>query len=690
MSFCALSEAKGMGINMNSSVTNHKKLFSLNVQIVLFVVILLAVSLSITGNYLYVRVTDALIQIEKERIINSTRSAGMLLQSIGENQSSVLKSNTHWELNRAAVEKKDIKWLEENINILVNVIPNLNFVATVDLNGNVLTASTDIQEFKGKLGYPGVLDRLKNESDFSGMVSTSKGLAMISVSKITDEEGKATPTGILVFGRLLDDNVLNGIKDTLQVDIGMLTLTDNVLVTSPSISKEMMKKHQPDIVMDNTMQRFELVKTSSDEVAQVITSFKDINNQTLGVLYVGQQLKASVEVKSEIKKINLIAGIVLAVIIILIAIFLHRRIIAPIKRMVTILGEVAKGKLIEQLPGSIVRRKDEIGQLSQSINMMIHNLQSLIAQIHRTTQKLVGSVQELSDHAGKTEQMSNEIGFSIQEVASGAEVQMQGANQSASAMKEMSEGIYRITETYSFISEVSHETASTAEKGNKTIDRTVQQMEVISESVRDSVAFVNVLGDRSKEIGQIVALVNHIATQTNLLALNAAIEAARAGEYGRGFAVVADEIRKLAEQTSLSTNEVTNLIASIQQDSNSTIQSMFKVSEEVETGLNLMFESGESFKRILNETQNVADRVVDVSAISQQMSASSEEVTASVEELRHIAEKSSDNSRNVVSVSRKQLTAIEEIFTLANTLNRMSQELQDQLSKFEIESALFK
>ena len=209
-------------------------------------------------------------------------------------------------------------------------------------------------------------------------------------------------------------------------------------------------------------------------------------------------------------------------------------------------------------------------------------------------------------------------------------------------------------------------------------------MENITESFKISSNIVDQLTERSKEIGQIASMITNIADQTNLLALNAAIEAARAGEHGKGFAVVADEVRKLAEQTAVSSKQVSDLIDLIQKDSHSSVQSMNTVSEEVDAGLKQIYDVGKAFKRILLATQNVAQQTNEVSAIAEQMSKSTETVTASVETMAIIAKNSAQSSQNVVASSQEQLASIEEITASSESLTKIALELKGIINTFKI------
>ena len=266
---------------------------------------------------------------------------------------------------------------------------------------------------------------------------------------------------------------------------------------------------------------------------------------------------------------------------------------------------------------NISNRKDELGKLGSSINMMLHNFRTLIKEVTDSIEHVASASEQLSASSEETTNATHQITAVIQEVASGSETQLHGAIESSKAIEEMSKDIQCITHTITKRIDDSTKMENEAEQGNQSILQAVQQMENITESFKISSNIVDQLTERSKEIGQIASLITNIADQTNLLALNAAIEAARAGEHGKGFAVVADEVRKLAEQTAVSSKQVSDLIDLIQKDSISSVQSMNTVSEEVDEGLKQIYEVGKAFKRILLATQNVAQQTNEVSVYMQ-------------------------------------------------------------------------
>ena len=662
---------------MNSKTSN-----SLIIQVLVLFLLLLVLPISIVGYYLYDQITNDLAQMEKERVTISSQATEDLINKYGQNLLDVAVTNSKWEDNRIAVQNEDINWINENINSNLGIIPNVDFISTSDFNGKVISQAGDVKEFTGELAFPNILGQMKKKNDFSGLVQTSKGLAIIAVSRITNEEENAESSGMLIFGRLLDNSELQDIQDTLHDDIALLPNTGTLLSTSKNVNKSDLAKY-----VSSTQPNVQVFKTSySDSIrsVQMITYLKDFSNKPVGVLYIDQKQMTSSEVLSKLKIVSLIIGGILIIILALLTWLVNRRILTPIQHLMTISEDVSKGILTKKVDDNISNRKDEIGKLGSSINVMLSNFRTLIKEVIDSIEHVASASEQLSASSEETTNAAHQITAVIQEVASGSEAQLHGALESSNSIEEMSKDIQCITHTILNVSTDSAKMANEAEQGNQSIVQAVQQMENITESFKISSNIVDQLTERSKEIGQIASMITNIADQTNLLALNAAIEAARAGEHGKGFAVVADEVRKLAEQTAVSSKQVSDLIDLIQKDSHSSVQSMNTVSEEVDAGLKQIYDVGKAFKRILLATQNVAQQTNEVSAIAEQMSKSTKTVTASVETMAIIAKNSAQSSQNVVASSQEQLASIEEITASSESLTKIALELKGIINTFKI------
>ncbi|WP_163538825.1 HAMP domain-containing methyl-accepting chemotaxis protein [Gracilibacillus sp. YIM 98692] len=340
-----------------------------------------------------------------------------------------------------------------------------------------------------------------------------------------------------------------------------------------------------------------------------------------------------------------------------------------------------EGDLTVRLP---VKSKDEIGTISRSFNQMMENMQSLIKNIHRTIQETTDASNILNDKTVEVTTSTDEISSAIQQVAEGSKTQEESAEQTAKVTEEMSIGVQDIANSMQSVTESSNDTTEAAMSGNQLITQANQQMRTINEMVTESAKVTNSLGERSHEISQIINLIQDVAEQTNLLALNAAIEAARAGDHGKGFAVVADEVRKLAEQTNEATKNVTSLITSIQQDSQSSVQSMNTIEKEVSEGLHVIEQTGSSFQDILEAIKGVSKQVEEVSATSEEISASTEEVSASAEEMASIVSESSNHANNVAEQSVKQQHVMNEMKQSIQSQTNQLSNLKEQIARFTV------
>lgn len=223
-----------------------------------------------------------------------------------------------------------------------------------------------------------------------------------------------------------------------------------------------------------------------------------------------------------------------------------------------------------------------------------------------------------------------------------------------------------------------------ANDGGQTIELAIAQMGKIETTVNSSAQVVSKLGERSKEIGQIVATISGIAGQTNLLALNAAIEAARAGEQARGFTVVAEEVRKLAEQSQEATKKIAVLIGEIQGDTDNAVVAMNNGTREVKSGADVVDSAGIAFREIVNLVSEVSSQVREISAAMQQMAAGSQQIISSVNKIDELGKKSIGETQNVSAAAEEQLVAMEEIASSSQVLAKLADELQTSVAGFQV------
>ncbi|HRY29372.1 MAG TPA: methyl-accepting chemotaxis protein [Elusimicrobiota bacterium] len=370
------------------------------------------------------------------------------------------------------------------------------------------------------------------------------------------------------------------------------------------------------------------------------------------------------DMKAVIAKLQwYVVGIVVGglLIALLVSYIVGRKVVQPILKMVDMIKDVAEGE------GDLSKRleldsKDELGELAKWFNVFIEKLHDIIAQIANTTVQAAAAGEQAS--------------ASSEELASGAEEQQAQTTQVATSVEEMSATIQEVAKNANEAANSSKSSGEAAKKGGEIVQKTVEGIMRISDSSKATAEAIKVLTKNSEQIGSIIGVIDDVADQTNLLALNAAIEAARAGEQGRGFAVVADEVRKLAERTSSSTKEITGMVKTMQEGTQMASQAMERGMKDVDGGVKLAEQAGNTLKEIVVTAQHVVDLVQQVATAAEEQSAAAEEISSNVE--------------SVASVAKQTAVGTQQISEASQEVAKLADGLQSLVNKFKLKAGSVK
>ncbi len=301
------------------------------------------------------------------------------------------------------------------------------------------------------------------------------------------------------------------------------------------------------------------------------------------------------------------------------------------------------------------------------------DIAKLFAGFNRSVTNIKAMIRDLQDSIETTASAATEISSSTEQLAAGAQEQSAQANEVAAAVEEMTRTIIENSRNASQTAQAATESGKMAKESGGIVRETTNKMREIAEVVRGSAGTVTKLGESSKEISQIISVIDDIADQTNLLALNAAIEAARAGDQGKGFAVVADEVRKLAERTTQATKQIEQMIRAIQSETGEAVESMKKGTSEVEQGMVLANRAGEALELMVAEAQKSVDMINQIASASEEQSTTSEQISRNVE--------------SISSVSSESAAGVSQIARASDDLNRLTEKLRNLVSRFTVDAA---
>lgn len=343
---------------------------------------------------------------------------------------------------------------------------------------------------------------------------------------------------------------------------------------------------------------------------------------------------------------SLVIGIILTQLI-------SRLIVTPLLDLVDKAQQVANGHLDVKVT---IHSQDEVGQMGEAFATMVSQLR--------------GTIQKLAENALLLASASNQLQNASEQIASSSEEVVAQAITVATAGEELVSTTADIANNCHAAASNSEASRSTTLSGMEVVKVTVKGIRERSEKAKVDAESVTALGKRTEQIGSIVATIQNIAAQTNLLALNAAIEAARAGEQGRGFAVVADEVRALAGRTTNATQEIGDMIGTIQQEARSATHSMDESVEEMDHVAEEALKLEGTLEAILQQVNEVNMQITQIATAAEQQSATTAEI--------------SNNMSQITDVVQEMSHGAEESANSATQLARMAEEMKRTVASFRL------
>jgi len=377
---------------------------------------------------------------------------------------------------------------------------------------------------------------------------------------------------------------------------------------------------------------------------------------------------------------SLLITLLIGIISVFISLLLSKGIAHNIKRLKEVFAKASNGDLTVSITAST---KDEFEDLAISFNSMIKNISGLMNSVTKSSKTVLETSTSLASMSEEITASINEVAKAIEEVSAGATEQVQNAQNGASEMDDLSKKLDKISVNSNEMDKISNDTKELGSKGLYMIETLTEKSNRTKTATTEVNNIVQDMNENTKKINAISETIADITAQTNLLALNASIESARAGEAGKGFAVVADEIRKLAEQSKNSTEEIKVIIGSIQNKSDTAVKAIKSTEDVVNEQEIAVDETHKIFNEILKSIEIMIKKVDEVKISIVDINEKKQSTVSEINNISFISEQTAAASEEVTASSEEITATMEELTKHSSELQILAEQLGAEINKFK-------
>lgn len=407
-----------------------------------------------------------------------------------------------------------------------------------------------------------------------------------------------------------------------------------------------------------------------------------ITNENTGWKIIGSMSEN--EISDDVDSINNAMFITIGIMILISTIlsyFLSKSMASHAKALRDAFSKTAKGDLTTRVD---IKSGDEFGFLGKDFNMMIDNISGLMSEVKVSSEVVLETSTNLAAMAGETTISITQVSRAIEEISQGATEQASNAQDGAMGMSVLSEGIDEIADTTNHLEQVAFDALDLGHIGLDVVKELASKSDRTKEASNEVSQIVTDMSQKTEQINMISDAIADITEQTNLLSLNASIEAARAGEAGRGFAVVADEIRKLAEQSKQSTEEIRKIIESIQTMSKNAAKAMNESNDLVKDQDIAVEETEKIFIKILDAINDLTERIKQIGGSAKVIDAKKDEVVGQIENISSVSEETASASEEVSASTEEINATMDEVTRYAQDLQELAKALELGIQRFKL------
>jgi methyl-accepting chemotaxis protein len=510
-------------------------------------------------------------------------------------------------------------------------------------------------------------------------IAAAKDASSIALARLIKNVGQASEMFVLVIEIPLE-NIINRYQD---VDLGngsqlFIVSNDNEYIAHSDKSLI----GQPAAVTlpaDSESGRPTLKSTEGDQLLAAYQTFNNVNWKLVGTIPVEELAKQA----GGIRTLTIWMVVLGAIIAVAIGLVVIATVAKPLVRLRNLMVEGARGNLtVRSKTGN---RQDEIGELSNSFNDMMTQIQALALQTTRSAAEVLTTASELTEASKQTSIAAKEIAVATEEIANGATSLAVEAEKGSDLTIHMNGQMKEVITANEEMSSSALEVEKASQQGTTYMGVLIEKTGTTEEMTRSMVEKVDALKESTGSIVKILDVLNNLTKQTNILSLNATIEAARAGAAGKGFMVVADEIRKLADQSRQSIDVVAQITAKIQGEIEETVSVLSEAYPLFQEQISSVKEANAIFLQVEAQMGEFSGKLEQATNAVSELEKSQDIMSDAMTSVSAVAEQSSATSEEVASLSSEQLSISESLVRLSDKLDSVSRELKESLSKFKMD-----
>lgn len=410
----------------------------------------------------------------------------------------------------------------------------------------------------------------------------------------------------------------------------------------------------------------------------------DSDNQIIGMVFVGTDKHAKDAVINKIIGSIATAVGVIMLICIAVSVKLATGMSKNIKSSVELVGKIAEGDLNVWVDDKLLKKKDEIGELSRVTITFRDAMQSTIKDITRNAKALLDAAQLLGTAADNTNGTMDNVRKAVSQVVDNSQMQAENSRDTSGHMQVMGENITETSKEAELLSVNASSMQLSSEKASKTLGDLRSINEDVKRIITEVQEQTNRTNDSVQKIHTATTFINSIAEDTSLLSLNASIEAARAGESGRGFAVVAEQIKNLSEQSNTSSKEIEATADMLSIDSAKAVQAMQQMQEIIASQSESMQETQKVVAEVIDEIASSMRSIAQIKESTGRLENARNEVLQAVEHLSDIAQDNLANTQNTYEQTEVVADTFKQVYNSADELKTIADELVKSIEYFKV------